>query len=65
MSKIQTFGLENQAKFSSAFRRSDFGHQGCSVRSIVRLYYKRQKSERSIGQVDQPNNFFYKVVLPD
>ena len=55
MSEIRTFGLEKRTKLSSNFRRSDFGHSGCSVRSIVRLYYKRPKSESSVGQVDQPN----------
>ena len=45
MSEIRTFGLENRTKFSSDFRCSDFRHSGRSVRSIVRLYYKRPKSE--------------------
>ena len=55
MSEIRTFGLENRIKFISDFRRSDFRHSGCSVRSIVRLYYKCPKSESSVGRDDQPN----------
>ena len=50
MSEILTFRLENRTKFSS-----DFRHSGCSVRSIVQLYYKRWKSDRSVGRVNQPN----------
>ena len=50
MSEIQLLGLESQTKFSW-----DFGHLGRLFRLIVRLYYKRPKSERSVGQVDQPN----------
>ena len=46
MSKIHTLGLENRTKFSS-----DFRHSGRSVSSIVRLCYKRPKSEqiRAVG----------------
>ena len=50
MSEIWTFGLENLTKLSR-----DFGYWGRSVCSIVQLFYKRPKSERSVGQVDQPN----------
>ena len=55
MSEIRMFGLENPTKFSSDFWRLDFRHSGCSVRLIVRSYYKCPKSERSVGRVDQPN----------
>ena len=55
MFEIQTFRLKNRTKFSSDFRRSDFRHSGRSVCQIVQLYYKRTKSERSVGRVNQPN----------
>ena len=51
MSEIRMFRMENRTKFCSDFRHSDFRHSGCSVRSIVWLYYKPPKSERSVGRV--------------
>ena len=55
MSEIQTFRLENRTKSSLDFRRLDFRHSGCLVCLIIRLCYKRLKSERLFGRVDQPN----------
>ena len=43
---------KSERSVSSDFRRSDFTH---SIRLMVGLYYKRSKTEHSVGQVDQPN----------
>ena len=39
---------ENRTKFSSDFRRSDFRHSGCSIRSIVWLYYYKRVNVQNL-----------------